>query len=175
MFRFKSSSTVLFGLIVVLPHFDQAQTPSADFRADRIRTAFLRALSAPDGPLSQVWGRGPELPRVFFPERLPAFFSKTIAFESDFPRQGRLSWIFTGREGGFTIDISHTTVRVYQRYNDSYGLLDSHTSNPERIVQESFVPISGELHSVSVTLDAHLSLIVGVNGTSVVQQNCSYA
>ena len=127
---------------------------------------------ASDGPLSQVWGRGPELPRVFFPERLPALFSRTIVLDSDFPREARLSWIFTGREGGFTIEVSHTTVRVYQRYNDSYGLLDSHTANPERIVQETVVQPPSAIHSLTVTLDAHLSLSVLVNGVSAVQQNC---
>jgi O-glycosyl hydrolase len=127
---------------------------------------------ASDGPLSQVWGRGPELPRVFFPERLPAFFSRTIVLDSDFPREARLSWIFTGREGGFTIEVSHTMVRVYQRYNDSYGLLDSHTTNPERIVQETVVQAPDAIHSLTVTLDAHLSLSVLVNGVSVIQQNC---
>jgi len=127
---------------------------------------------ASDGPLSQVWGRGPEVPRVFFPERLPAFFSRTIVLDSDFPQEARLSWIFTGREGGFTIELSNTTVRVYQRYSDSYGLLDSHTANPERIVQETMALAPGPIHSVTVTFDAHLSLSVLVNGVSMVQQNC---
>ena len=164
-----SSILLLLCLSVVQPNSIQAQTPTQNPAPADAAQHFQ---FASDGPLSQVWGRGPELPRVFFPERLPAFFSKTIKFESDFPSEARLSWIFTGREGGFTIDVSHTTLRVYQRYNDSYGLLDSHTTNPERIVQETFVPISGGLHSISVTLDAHLALIVSVNGKSVVQQNC---
>jgi O-glycosyl hydrolase len=125
-----------------------------------------------DGPLSQVWGRAEELPRVFFPERLPAFFSKTIVVDNDLPRDAKLSWIFTGKEGGFTIEISHSLVRVYQRYYDSYGLLDSHTSNPERIVQETVALIPGALHSLTVTLDAHLSLSVLANGSPLVQQNC---
>ena len=125
-----------------------------------------------DGPLSQVWGRADEVPRVFFPERLPAFFSRTIALDNELPREARLSWIFTGRDGGFTIEISHSTVRVYQRYYDSYGLNDSHTTNPERIVQEMVVLAPGPVHSVTATLDAHLALNVLVNGTLLVQQNC---
>jgi O-glycosyl hydrolase len=83
-----------------------------------------------------------------------------------------LNWIFTGREGGFTIEISHTLVRVYQRYYDSYGLLDSHTANPERIVQETVAPVPGALHSLTVIVDAHLSLSVLVNGSPLVLQNC---
>jgi O-glycosyl hydrolase len=112
------------------------------------------------------------LPRVFFPERLPAFFSKTIALDGDIPRDAKLNWIFTGRDGGFTIEISHGLVRVYQRYYDSVGLLDSHTANPERIVQETVVLAPGPIRSLTVTLDAHLSLSVLVNGTPLVQQNC---
>jgi O-glycosyl hydrolase len=119
-----------------------------------------------------VWGRGEELPRVFFPKRLPAFFSKTIVFDNDFPQDGRLSWIFTGREGGFTIEVNRSNVRVYQRYYDSYGLLDSHTANPERIVQETVALAPAAIHSITVTLDAHLSLAVLVNGAPLVKQNC---
>ncbi len=125
-----------------------------------------------DGPLSQVWGRGEEVPRVFFPERLPAFFSRTIVLENELPREAKLSWIFTGREGGFTIEIGQSTVRVYQRYYDSFGLLDSHTTNPERVVQETVALAAGTIHSVTATLDAHLMLSVLVNGAPLVQQNC---
>jgi len=146
-----------------------AQAPAAN---QTLTQAAQHFQFASDGPLSQVWGRGPELPRVFFPERLPAFFSRTIVLDSDFPREAKLSWIFTGREGGFTIEVSHTTMRVYQRYNDSYGLLDSHTTNPERIVQEMVVQEPSAIHSITVALDAHLSLSVLINGVLVVQQNC---
>jgi O-glycosyl hydrolase len=125
-----------------------------------------------DGPLSQVWGRADEVPRVFFPERLPAFFSKTIVLDNELPRDAKLSWIFTGREGGFTIEVSHALVRVYQKYYDSFGLLDSHTTNPERIVQETVALAPGAVHSITVTLDTHLSLTVLVNGSQLVQQNC---
>jgi len=158
-------------LCVAQPHFSQlkAQTLSANKAAASTAQHFQ---FDSDGPLSQVWGRADELPRVFFPERLPAFFSKTIVLDNDLPREARLNWIFTGRDGGFTIEISHSLIRVYQRYYDSYGLLDSHTTNPERIVQETVAMTPGALRSVTVTLDAHLSLTVSANGTQLAQQNC---
>jgi O-glycosyl hydrolase len=169
--RIKSLSILALSLCLLQPKFSQviAQAPAAN---QIVVQAAQHFQFASDGPLSQVWGRAPEVPRVFFPERLPAFFSRTIVLDSDFPRQARLSWIFTGREGGFTVELSNTTVRVYQRYNDSYGLLDSHTANPERIVQETMALAPGAIHSVTVMLDPHLSLNVLVNGVSVVQQNC---
>ena len=171
MSRIKSLSILALSLSLLQPKFSQvmAQAPAANQIMVQAAQHFQ---FASDGPLSQVWGRAPEVPRVFFPERLPAFFSRTIVLDSDFPREARLSWIFTGREGGFTVELSNTTLRVYQRYNDSYGLLDSHTANPERIVQETMALAPGPIHSVTVTLDAHLSLSVLVNGVSVVQQNC---
>ena len=125
-----------------------------------------------DGPLSQVWGRADEVPRVFFAERLPAFFSRTIVLDNELPREAKLSWIFTGREGGFTIEISHATLRVVQRYYDSYGLLDAHTANPERVAAETVALATGPIHRVTATLDAHLSLNVSVDGAQLAQQNC---
>jgi len=146
-----------------------AQTPAPDQTSTKTSEHFQ---FVSDGPLSQVWGRADEIPRVFFPERLPAFFSKTIVLDNGVPRDARLNWIFTGRNGGFTVEVSHTLVRVYQKFYDSYGLVDSHTANPERIVQETVAIAPGEIHSLTVILDAHLSLSVLVNGSPLVQQTC---
>ena len=127
-----------------------------------------------DGPLSQVWGRGDEIPRMFFPERLPAFFSRTITLDNALPRDARLNWIFTGRDGGFTIEVGHSLIRVYQHFYDSYGLNDSHTTNPDRTTQETVALVPGEIHSITVILDAHLSLSVLLNGSPLVQQACMF-
>jgi len=169
--RITTSFVFLLCLGLVQAHFSQipAQTPAAGPASTETAEHFQ---FVSDGPLSLVWGRGDEVPRAFFPERLPAFFSKTILLDNEIPRDAKLNWIFTGREGGFTIEISHSLVRVYQRYYDSYGLLDSHTTNPERIVQETVALAPGAIHSVTVTLDAHLSLSVLVNGAPLVEQNC---
>ena len=65
---------------------------------------------ASDGPSSQVWGaRAEEVPRVFFPERLPAFFSKTIVLDAGVPQDATVNWIFTGGQGGFTVEVNHAT------------------------------------------------------------------
>ncbi len=125
-----------------------------------------------DGPAAQVWGKADDIPRVFFPERLPAFFSKTIRLDAGIPHGVKLNWIFTGRDGGFTVEIGDTQLRVYQRFYDSYGLNDSHTTNPERIVSESSIPVADTIRSATVTLDAHLSLTVLLNGVQVAKQSC---
>jgi O-glycosyl hydrolase len=147
----------------------QAQAPPADAIPATNSTHFQFFSDAPSG---QVWGRGDEVPRFFFPERLPEFFSRTLVFDTGIPHEAHLNWIFTGRDGGFTVDVSRAQIRVFQRYYDSYGLNDSHTSNPERIVAESFIPVTEEIHSITVTTDSHLSLKILVNGTQLIEQNC---
>ena len=171
MLRFKATSTLTLCLILCQAHWTPImavakagdQTPA---------NGGLRFQFVSDGPLSQVWGRAEEIPRMFFPERLPAFFSKTIVLDNSLPRDAHLSWIFTGKEGGFTIEIGQSMVRVYQRFYDSYGLIDSHTTNPERVVQEMAAAVPANIHTITVVLDAHLSLSVLVNGAQLVQQNC---
>jgi O-glycosyl hydrolase len=171
LYKIRTASIFALCLGVMQPCFSRLTAQTTWINSASAQTA-QHFQFASDGPLSQVWGRGEELPRVFFPERLPAFFSKTIVFDHDFPQDGRLSWIFTGREGGFTVEVTHSNVRVYQRYYDSYGLLDSHTANPERIVQETVALAPAALHSITVILDAHLSLAVLVNGAPLVKQDC---
>ncbi len=156
---------------LVQTHFGQVLAQTAGATQAPVNNS-LHFKFASDGPASQVWGRGDEVPRVFFPERLPAFFSKTIALNNSLPRDAKLNWIFTGREGGFTIEVGNSLIRLSQRYYDSYGLIDSHTTNPERIVQEAVALAPGEIHSVTVILDAHLSVSVLVNGLPLIQQNC---
>ena len=53
-----------------------AQTASANEGSAQIAQQFQ---FASDGPLSQVWGRAEEVPRVFFPERLPAYGREVVA------------------------------------------------------------------------------------------------
>jgi O-glycosyl hydrolase len=171
MLRIKASSVVILGLVLWQSH-STAIIALAQAEDQTAANAGLRFQFVSDGPLSQVWGRAEEIPRKFFPEHLPAFFSKTIALDNSLPRDARLSWIFTGKEGGFTVEISQSLVRVYQKFYDSYGLIDSHTVNPERVIQEMVAAVPTEIRSVTVVLDAHLSLSVLVNGTQQVQQNC---
>jgi O-glycosyl hydrolase len=142
-------------------------TPDATFAGTAHHFQFVA-----DGPAAEVWGKADDIPRVFFAEALPAFFTKTIALDSGIPRDARLSWVFTGRDGGFTVEIGHAQMRVFQRFYDSYGLNDSHTANPERLVSESSIPVADAIHSVTVTLDAHLALTVLLNGVQVAKQNC---
>jgi O-glycosyl hydrolase len=171
MSRITVSSILFVSMCLVQGPLSQviAQTPAPD-KTSTVSAELFHFVS--DGPLSQVWGRADEIPRVFFPERLPAFFSKTVVLDDGLPREARLSWIFTGRNGGFTVEVNHALVRVYQKFYDSYGLIDSHTTNPERIVQETVAIVPGEIRSLTVILDSHLSLSVLVNGSPLVQQTC---
>jgi hypothetical protein len=124
----------------------------ADFNADRFPSfEDLQKTSRPSGTLCN-----PE-PVAF--RTYPKSKSLVVACsrQGGLPRDARLGWIFTGRDGGFTIELSRTLLRVYQRYYDSYGLIDSHTTNPERLVQEPVAMVPGEVYSVTVILDAHFS------------------
>lgn len=169
MSRILTLSLLALCVGLIAPNFSRvlAQNPAPDAASAAQHFEFVS-----DGPLSQVWGRADEIPRVFFPERLPAFFSKTIALDSELPRDARINWIFTGRDGGFTLEIGHASVKLDQKYYDSFGLLDAHTINPERVVQETVALAPTPIHSVTVVLDAHLSLTVLVNGSQLIQQNC---
>ncbi len=124
---------------------------------------------------TRIWGGGPPIPRSYFPGDLPALFTRTIEIEGAIPPGSVLEWIFTGDEGGFTVRIAPGSVRVAQRYYDSYG----HSSTkppkaryPERVWDESEAAYSGDPRSVNVTLDHQFGLLVSVNGTQLIRQTC---
>jgi hypothetical protein len=62
------------------------------------------------------------LPRVHFPEFLPAVFERTLALDKFAPGGGTMRWIFTGDRGGVTVSVDESAVRVTQRYFDSFAL-----------------------------------------------------
>jgi O-glycosyl hydrolase len=126
-----------------------------------------------DGPASPGWGRNNQIARRFFPEYLPSFFERTLVIDKPLPANGRLQWIFTGPHGGFTIEISQRSITVSQRFYDSYGLRESDDFRafPAKTVRQDTAYYSGNLNTVSVIADHHLSLTVKINGTTAIEQS----
>ena len=103
----------------------------------------------PGGSLVRVWGRGQELPRVYFDELLPALFDRTLAVDKMSPGDGRLEWIFTGDRGGLTIVVDGSHVKLFQRYYDSVGFNEQKSgkseSHPEWCAPPATVTYQGNL------------------------------
>lgn len=127
-----------------------------------------------DGPIGSGWSRPQEIPCVYFKESLPALFRRTLVLDQDIAERGKLSWIFTGPRGGFTVELSPTALHVFERYYDSYGFYigqSARGSFPERIGHESEVFYSGHARVITVVVDSHLSLKVYLNQQLLVEQS----
>jgi O-glycosyl hydrolase len=126
------------------------------------------------GNLQEGHWRVAGVPRRYFDELLPAIFERTLVIDRLQSRESGLDWIFTGGLGGFTIHADGSSVRVFQRYYDSYALGDPvHPArHPEKIGPESTVRYQGALRAITVRLDAKLSLRVLLNGQETIRQNC---
>jgi hypothetical protein len=129
-----------------------------------------------DGPLGSGWDRTDKIARVYFHEELPAFFRRTLVLDDDVSQNGSLSWIFTGKHAGFTVELGPYSVRVSQRYYDSYSLFtDGAPGNyPQKITRDTEVPYTGHPRTLAVVLNSHLALEVWVNGRLLVQQQCLF-
>jgi O-glycosyl hydrolase len=121
-----------------------------------------------------IWGRGSELPRVYFHEWLPAIFERTLVLRRFDPGDGTLEWIFTGDRGGFTVLLDNASVRLSQRFYDSFGFnpLEKPSRHPERVRQESSAALAGVPQSVRVSLNHRMSVAVIVDGKEVLRQIC---
>lgn len=130
-----------------------------------------------DGPLGSGWDRNDRIARFYVHEWLPAFFSRTLVLNQEIPRRTTLSWIFTGPRAGFTVQVDAQDIRVFQRFYDSYGLFGSaqpQQGYPEKVVSDAVIPYRGHLHSITVALDAHMSLQVWANGKKLIEQQCLF-
>jgi len=120
------------------------------------------------------WGRAEDY-RVFFDEFLPALFERTITFTSLDPNC-KLTWIFTGDHGGFTIEIAPNEIALYQRFYDSPAfertINGKRLRHPEKRTPPEHVQLDDLLKSVTVTLDHKLTLTVSVNLQPVIRQQC---
>ena len=127
-----------------------------------------------------IYGGGAAPARFYPTELLPAVFTRTLLIEHwPTPMQGRsLAWIFTGPEGGFTVSITESTVRLAQRFYNSYGLNDlsgnrvKAARHPEKKWIEDAAVYRGALQAVTVELGANLEVAVRLNGREVLRQSC---
>jgi len=135
---------------------------------------------ASDGGNVHIWGRGTEPERVYFDEFLPALFERTLLLDNVTFGGGAFEWIFTGEQGGFTVTVEDTAVRVFQRFYDSFGFNDFKEGNvrasrhPEKRWVESAATFKGPLRALTVKLDHCLGLSVALNGREVLRQLCLF-
>jgi len=129
---------------------------------------------ASDGPAGPGWSRPDEIARTYFPEQLPALFRRTILLNGSVPAHTKLSWIFTGPHAGFTIEMTSSKVRVFERYYDSTALSSGQGNYPEKIVRDDEQQYTGEPRTLTVVVDSHLSIQVLLNGRLMLQQSCLF-
>lgn len=118
---------------------------------------------ASDGPIGPGWTRPDQIARVYLSEDLPTLFRRTIQLDVDVPARTKLSWIFTGPHAGVTVELTESKIRLLERFYDSTGLADS-GSYPEKIVQDQARSYIGHPRTLTVIVDAHLSVQVLLNG-----------
>lgn len=140
------------------------------------RTGAVSFRFVSDGPAGSGWDHGNKIARVYFRGMLPAFFKRTLVLDNDVPRDGSLSWIFTGQHAGFTVVLGPYTLRVFQRYYDSYALFGNGKKGnyPQKITKVTEVPYTGHPRTLTVVLNSHLALEVWVNGRMLVEQSCIF-
>jgi hypothetical protein len=164
---------ILYGLLAGLPLIAQQvislDTPKPTDATEAVPFRFIS-----DGPAGAGWSRPDEIPRVYFREELPAFFIRTIRLSDDVPQRSKLSWIFTGPHAGFTVQLSSSKVRVFQRYYDSTGLYSGQGNFPEKITRDNEQQFEGHARTLTVVLDSHLSVSVMINGREVLRQACVF-
>lgn len=119
-----------------------------------------------DGPKGPGWTRPDDIARAYFHESLPTFFARTLELEAPVPDGGSLEWVFTGPHAGFTVTLTPTTVRLSERYYDSVGLSEG-GSFPAKTVAEESRAYTGEVRSLRVVVDSHLSVNVQLNGETI--------
>ena len=70
---------------------------------------------------TEIWGRPKSIEARHFNEMLPAFFSRRLNFGESDLQNDKLQWVFTGEQGGITIELSKDSLSILQRYYDSFG------------------------------------------------------
>jgi O-glycosyl hydrolase len=127
-----------------------------------------------DGPIGPGWTRPDEIARTYFHEDLPALFRRTISLSDDIPAHGKLSWIFTGPDAGFTIELTPSKLRLTQRFYDSTALYSGQGNYPEKIVRDDEQPYTGHARTLTVVVDAQLSVQVLLNNREILRQPCVF-
>jgi hypothetical protein len=124
---------------------------------------------ASDGPVGPGWSRPDAVARVYFDQQLPALFRHTIQLDNDIPERTKLAWIFTGPHAGFTVELTSTKVRIFERFYDSTALRDS-GNYPDKVVRDDEQTYIGHPRSFTVIVDAHLSVQILLNGQRILME-----
>lgn len=127
-----------------------------------------------DGPIGPGWSRPDQIARVYFHNNLPALFQRTIVLSQSVPMHGKLSWIFTGPHAGFTVELTSSKIRLIQRFYDSSAFYKEQGNYPEAIIHDKEQQYSGDVRTLTVVLDSHLSVGVLLNGVAVIKQTCVF-
>jgi len=127
-----------------------------------------------------TWGRGKELPGIFFNENLSSIFTRHLQFDSFEFTEGLFEWVFTGDKAGINLAISLDTIWFYQRYYDSYGFNEpnGHKINlkrhPEKVWLLHAISYTGNLESITISIDHKMILKLLINGVLVLEQSCLF-
>ena len=121
---------------------------------------------ASDGPVGPGWARPDAIARVYFKGELPALFTRTLHLDGDVPERTKLSWIFTGPHAGLTVELTNSKARLTERFYDSTAL-DGGGNYPDKTVREAEQQYVGHARTLTLVVDAHLSVNVLLNGERV--------
>jgi len=120
-----------------------------------------------------AWGQGSPDKRVFFDEFLPALFERTLTLEKFELKDGSLEWIFTGPRGGFTVTLDSGTIKLEQRFYDSYAFNYINgppiPRHPQWQLPVQQAPYTGTPKALAVRIDHKLNLSIALNGKEVFQ------
>jgi len=89
-------------------------------------------------------------------------------------------WVFTGDKAGINLAISLDTIWFYQRYYDSYGFNEpnGHKINlkrhPEKVCLLHAISYTGNLESITISIDHKMILKLLINGVLVLEQSCLF-
>lgn len=163
---------VLCGLFPCLLGAQQTiELPAPPAITQLVAEQFSFASDAPAGP---GWTRPDEIARTYFQENLPALFRRTIVLSDNVPSRGKLSWIFTGPHAGFTVELTASNIRLFQRFYDSTSLYSGQGNYPEKIVRDVEQQFAGDARTLTVIVDAHLSIEILLNGQLILRQACVF-
>jgi len=124
---------------------------------------------ASDGPIGPGWTRPDQIARVYLHDDLPALFRRTVQLNDDVPSHTKLSWIFTGPHAGVTVELTDSKVRLFERFYNSVGLSET-GGYPEKIIRDEAQSYVGHPRTLTVIVDAHLSVQVLLNDTVILTQ-----
>jgi O-glycosyl hydrolase len=118
-----------------------------------------------------AWG-GERQARLYFDERLPACFARTLVLDT--LKNTEVEWIFTGTRAGVSVRVGAGEVRIAHRFHDSPAFNEmtggKAVPHPEWVGPSTVLPCKGTLRAVTVRVDSKLGLTVLLNGQPVHQQ-----